>query len=189
MRSLSRNSIAQVVRPIAAITLAAFLLASVGYPLWSGGEGKDLSRPFPCMYRQCGCRNAEQCWRGCCCFSGKEKLAWAKANNVTPPAYVAAAAEREAQKTSIKPSCCAAKKSGACHQVPAVLAESEGSLTAIIEAITCMSHLEQWVALGAIDIARPDFWQLDLPLAGTVVCETTLYSADGSAPAPPPPWS
>jgi hypothetical protein len=175
------------VRPIAAITLGAFLLASVGYPLWSDGEGKDLSQPFPCMYRHCGCRNAQQCWRGCCCFSNKQKLEWAEANNVTPPPYVAAAAERETSQPP-KASCCSTKKSGSCHSAAAPAAEEVLSLTAAIEALTCMSQLEQWVAMGAIDVVRPDQWQLELPFCGRVASVEALYSADGSAPAPPPPW-
>jgi hypothetical protein len=187
MRSLRRNS-TRSVRPVAAITLGAFLLASIGYPLWSGGEGKDLSQPFPCMYRHCGCRNAQQCWRGCCCFSNKQKLAWAKANGVTPPQYVAAAAERETTKPA-KASCCSTKKSDSCHVAVAQPAQDELSLTAVIEALTCMSVLDQWVALGAIDIVRPETRQLELPLCGRVACANVAYSADAAAPAPPPPWS
>jgi hypothetical protein len=188
MRSLCITPDARLNRPIAGLTLAAFLLASVGYPLRSDGEGKDLSQPFPCMYRQCGCRNAQQCWRGCCCFSNKQKLAWAKANNVTPPQFVAAAAEREAGQRA-KASCCAVKKSGSCYSAVSPVAQEGFSLTAVIEAVTCMSQLEQWVALGAIDVAPPNLWQLELPLFGRVGCIDASYSAEGSAPAPPPPWA
>jgi hypothetical protein len=187
MRSLRRGSM-RAIRPIAAITLGAFLLASIGYPLWSNGEAKDLSQPFPCMYRHCGCRNAQQCWRGCCCFSNKQKLAWAEANGVTPPPYVAAAAEKENSHLA-KASCCATKKSGSCQAVAAPVDQEGFSLTAVIEAVTCMSQLEQWVALGAIDVARPELWQLELPVCGHVACADIAYSADGSAPTPPPPWS
>jgi hypothetical protein len=126
-------------RPVVGLTLMAFLLASIGYPLWSGGEGKDLSQPFPCMYRQCGCRNAQQCWGGCCCFSNKQKLAWAKANGVKPPQFVAAAAEQEASQPA-KAKCCATKKSGACQATAAPMDQEASSLTAVIEAVTCMSR-------------------------------------------------
>jgi hypothetical protein len=53
---------------------------------------KDLSQPFPCMFSRCGCNNAEQCWRQCCCHDLRSKLAWARQNNVTPPDYVIAEA-------------------------------------------------------------------------------------------------
>lgn len=61
------------------------------------GSGKDTSVPFPCMLKSCGCRNAEDCWRGCCCFTNTQKLAWASKNNVDVPAYVVDAAHREQQ--------------------------------------------------------------------------------------------
>lgn len=57
---------------------------------------KDLSKPFPCMNRPCGCQNADQCWHECCCFTMREKLAWAEANGIEPPAFVREAAAREA---------------------------------------------------------------------------------------------
>lgn len=179
------------VRPTAAVTLAAFLLASVGYPLWSGGQSKDLSQAFPCMYRECGCRNAEQCWRGCCCFTGQQKLAWAEENNVTPPDYVVAAAQRETERSS-KSSCCSAKQ-GDCSKPAtivksAVVKDAADSLTAVIDALTCLNQLDQWVALGAIDVVRTQPWQLEWPLSGRVYIATFSHSAVGEAPAPPPPW-
>lgn len=64
----------------------------------SGGRGvagKDTSVPFPCMLKACGCRNAEDCWRGCCCFTNTQKLAWARKNSVDVPAYVVDAARHE----------------------------------------------------------------------------------------------
>ena len=64
---------------------------------------KDLSEPFPCQNRPCGCQSAAQCWRKCCCFTDTQKVAWAKANNVKVPDFVLVAAKREleaSQKTS-----------------------------------------------------------------------------------------
>jgi hypothetical protein len=57
---------------------------------------KDLSKPFPCMNRPCGCQNADQCWHSCCCFTMRERLAWAEANGIEPPAFLREAAAREA---------------------------------------------------------------------------------------------
>ncbi len=62
--------------------------------------GKDTSAPFPCQTRACGCRSAKQCWKKCCCFTDTQKVAWAKANRVTLPAFVVDAAKRE---TAIAP--------------------------------------------------------------------------------------
>jgi len=165
-------------------TLAAFLLATVGYPVWSGGTVKDLSQPFPCMHRRCGCRRAAQCWRGCCCFTNQQKLAWAKAKQVAPPEYVVAAAKQETAQEA-KTSCCSTKKSGSCH-----IAKTDGgsALSAVIEAMTCPGQVEQWVAIGAIDIPRIETWQLELPFCGDVAGVNVSYSASALGPAPPPPW-
>jgi hypothetical protein len=87
---------------------------------------KDLSKPFPCMNRPCGCLNADQCWHSCCCFTMREKLAWAEANGVEPPAFVREAAAREALADSSTPPndhcvscedkyCCCCCKSQSSH--------------------------------------------------------------------------
>lgn len=86
-----------------------YLFTSVGLPTPSpaGTRTKDISRPFPCMDRPCGCLTYEACWAGdCCCFTLAEKRAWANAHNITPPTR-AAAVEHE--------SCC---DSGACGTTP-----------------------------------------------------------------------
>lgn len=48
-------------------------------------SGKDLSEPFPCAHRSCGCRSAQKCWESCCCFSHAEKVAWARKHGVQIP--------------------------------------------------------------------------------------------------------
>ena len=173
-------------RLTAATTLAAFLVASVGYPLWSG-EGKDLSKPFPCMHRACGCRTAEQCWRGCCCFSNRQKLAWAREHNVTPPAYVAAAAEREAEESPSSRPCCSAKQGCAAPERMPKQRSAGSAVIYVIDALTCMTHLEQWVAIGAIDVVHCSPWQLELPLTGKVSLCRQFYASLTSDPATPPP--
>lgn len=52
------------------------------------GPSKDCSEPYPCQNCRCGCASAEQCWTSCCCYSLRERLAWARKNNVVPPAFV-----------------------------------------------------------------------------------------------------
>lgn len=66
-------------------------------------NGKDKSVPFPCQDRPCGCATAEQCWTGCCCFTNVEKVAWARRNGVTIPAYVVEAAKKELDVTDSSP--------------------------------------------------------------------------------------
>jgi hypothetical protein len=76
-------------RATATVALVAYLLTATGVPL----PGRDLKRgsqPFPCQGHACGCSSAEQCWKRCCCYSPRQKLAWAQANGVTPPAALVA---------------------------------------------------------------------------------------------------
>ena len=75
---------------------------------------KDLSERFPCENRPCGCRSAAQCWKECCCFSNAQKIAWAKSNNVTTPAFVAVAAARESQLRNLTTNTCC-KSTASCQ--------------------------------------------------------------------------
>jgi hypothetical protein len=91
----------------------AFVLCAVLLPMPIGlrpsdGVEKDLSQPFPCQSRPCGCRSAEQCWKKCCCFTNSQKVAWAKANGVDLPDYVLAAAKKET--AVVKQSCALCSK-------------------------------------------------------------------------------
>lgn len=93
-----RHATAELRRRLVVFSLlVSQVLTATGFPLpaLASTNGKDTSRPFPCMDRACGCMSAEQCWRSCCCFSNREKLAWARANHVEPPDYVLQACEQE----------------------------------------------------------------------------------------------
>jgi hypothetical protein len=81
-------------RGIAVALLAAVCCASSGVPMVRLNR-KDTSRPYPCQDRPCGCASADECWHHCCCMTNKQKLAWAREHDVTPPDYVVAAAARE----------------------------------------------------------------------------------------------
>ncbi len=67
---------------------------------------KDCSVPFPCMNKPCGCRNAEQCYKSCCCSTKAERIAWAKAHDVSEE-YIALAENADEQPAA--KSCCASK--------------------------------------------------------------------------------
>lgn len=103
-------------RLVGLLVLVSFCASFVPLPVSpSPTIDKDRSVAFPCQNRPCGCRSAEQCWKGCCCFSNREKLAWAKANRVVPPAYVVAAAEKEsAEPVCHSGGCCSAKPTVSC---------------------------------------------------------------------------
>ena len=99
MTCLRRNTFWRPVRRRlwAWLALGSYLATVVGLPL-PASSPKDHSQPFPCQNRLCGCQNAEQCWRHCCCFTPEERWAWAEAHHVQPPAY----AERPAGPSSAK---------------------------------------------------------------------------------------
>ena len=90
-------------RGVAAATLLAMLVCQLPAPLAlpTAANGKDRSELYPCRDRPCGCGSAAQCWTGCCCFTNAQKVAWAEANGVTLPAFVRAAAKREAADSEI----------------------------------------------------------------------------------------
>lgn len=94
-------------RATAAFCAASLALATLAIPLPLPQE-KDASEPYPCMNCACGCANAEMCWRECCCHTHAEKLAWARKNGVTPPAFVVALAQAEVAKsaTECQKPCC-----------------------------------------------------------------------------------
>jgi hypothetical protein len=81
-------------RGVAAALLAAVVCGISGVPVVTIGR-KDRSRPYPCQDRPCGCVSADECWHHCCCFTNKQKVAWAHEHGVTPPDFVIAAADRE----------------------------------------------------------------------------------------------
>jgi hypothetical protein len=176
-------------RLMSAATLLAFLVASTGYPVWSAVAQKDLTQPFPCMHRKCGCRNAEQCWRGCCCFTNQQKLAWAKRHGVTAPKYVefAAAEEKSPKKVA---ACCSAGGGNVqgCEAKNAASKKPAKQLGAVFEPLSCQGYAEQWVAVGAIHVALPEVWQIDLPCTGTVLLISEARDSTVIAPPSPPPW-
>lgn len=92
---------------------AWFAIVTSGVPLPAGTPSDKFGAPFPCQSHACGCRSAAACWANCCCFTPEEKLAWARANGVTPPAGTptfdpdATKAESAEKSSPAKRSCCA----------------------------------------------------------------------------------
>lgn len=103
-------------RGVALVALLNYLALAVGLPLPSCSyaameSGVGSSTLHPCSGHRCGCGSAEQCWKSCCCFSTAEKLAWARRNGVTPPAFVVAEAELRpnGNRSPVRKSCCSAR--------------------------------------------------------------------------------
>jgi hypothetical protein len=145
----------QNVRRSSVVLIAVALgLLTAGMPL-PEAPPKKSGDPFPCQHHRCGCVDADQCWRSCCCMTRDQKLSWARRHGVTPPAFVQNSAE-ESFAAASPPSC------GACcqhHRVAgndtqaeqsrAVSAPDEGfSWTWSIHATKCRGLSTYWVAIG-----------------------------------------
>src|SRR5690349_14797315 len=92
------------------LSLALFVFIASGLPV-PVPYAKDLSRAFPCMFSQCGCRNADQCWQTCCCHTAQFRLDWARDHGIQPPpALVAAAAAEPSTMADVEsPAACCAR--------------------------------------------------------------------------------
>lgn len=190
-------------RAVALCALVGFLVGTTGLPLPRMRlPGKDRSQPFPCQDRACGCASAEQCWRGCCCFTNREKLAWAAEHGVTPPDYVFAAAQREKPVAKIV-GCCASQQAAACcerattcsdhdHAADGERAANASPVTIdfvlTIQARKCQGQAELWLALGAVTLPPAKVSPtLESPLCGNALVFVAALSSVSSSPETPPP--
>lgn len=109
---------------LAVVALLAQLVVAVGAPLPAARVAKGASAPFPCQNHPCGCSTPEKGWAGdCCCFTLEEKLAWAEARGIEPPAHVRATVEgrkaaRLKEKQKAKSACCAKHAKLSCCETP-----------------------------------------------------------------------
>jgi hypothetical protein len=175
-------------RGAALLALVGFLAGTLGVPLPAKRIAKDTSRPFPCQARQCGCMNAAQCWRECCCFTDKQKVVWAKANAVELPQFVLTAAQHETEPLTCRSACCS-KKSPA-QPVAASATELTLRFVLAIESRECHGQAEQWLTLGAV-VLPPAPAQLTLvqPACGELYLREACLSSITLSPAAPPPRS
>ena len=159
---------------------------------------KDTSAPFPCQTRACGCRSAKQCWKKCCCFTNTQKVAWAKANRVTLPTFVVAAAKREAPVArQAAEDCCLVHvpqkgETPAEPSLPVVVhSDSPPRVRFVIglEALQC-SGVEQTGAGGLISIQPPQLMTVVISNLGmgevTPLCDTPRTPCVPEPPTPPP---
>ena len=75
-------------RLIAVLLVLAYVATTLGFS-WSARVFEPGAASYPCQAHQCGCRSAEQCWTRCCCFTTSQRLSWAVAHHVQPPAEFA----------------------------------------------------------------------------------------------------
>jgi hypothetical protein len=151
---------ARLRRFIAGISLANYLALLVGLPL-PLPVIKDGSQPFPCQHHRCGCKSADQCWRGCCCFTPAQKLAWARENGITPPPALLLA-EGTHHSDHDEQGCCEAsgthdhladsaqQKSSCCadHHEPSVRVATKRETVIGLHALRCQGGSSVWLGLS-----------------------------------------
>jgi hypothetical protein len=215
-RSRHRRDRVWARRLTAVVSLAGYLLTTVGIPLPASIQ-KERGVAYPCQHHACGCTSAAECWNNCCCYSTSQKLAWAREHNVTPPAQLLAAAEHvhdepedhdaHGETTSAHPqpnSCCA--KSGAhgepagaschaddCSEHAKVSGDADRQASRVtfvscVMARKCRGLAEYWCLSGAA-LPPPSIvtWQFQWDVVERIGCATAPhFSSDDSPPVPPP---
>lgn len=178
-------------------TLAALVVTSLGIAVPVAVQ-KQTDEPYPCMDCPCGCVDAETCWRSCCCHTNAEKVAWARAHGVIPPAYVLAAVEQ--------PDCCE-RQAATCRSAHRsccenVAQDSERPLTwrkprdtgkrrasiVLLQALRCQGLGGSWTLLPPT-IVPPAIQFDDAPDGMTELVALVEESFTGHLPPPdlPPP--
>jgi hypothetical protein len=130
-------------RALATVALVCHFFTAFGFPVPAPAAHNNGGALFPCQDNPCGCPTAEQCWAGdCCCFTLEEKLAWAEANGIEPPAHVRPTIEarksRPAPALKRKKSCCSEDGSREAP-APAVVAPAPRS----VEKSCCAREVKQ----------------------------------------------
>ncbi|QDS96767.1 hypothetical protein HG15A2_00250 [Adhaeretor mobilis] len=179
-----------------ALLVAWFAVVALGVPLPAGNvsggsaEKQAAGERFPCENCPCGCNTAEKCWNNCCCHSPAERLAWAKREGVTPPAYVVAAAAKQAPVRT----CCS--KCGSCSTAETppnsspekTLKQPNGKPSIIVlKAMQCqgLSFASHGIALAPPPERVSVAWNIPVE-PSTVVLPALASDPVFSPPTPPP---
>jgi hypothetical protein len=194
MRTFLLRLRAKLGRALRGVLAAWFAILSLGVSLPSSPAKIASSQPFPCQDHRCGCRDADHCWRSCCCLTREQKFAWALEHGVTPPASFFA----QQSPSLAKPAGCCAKRrdkidsaagrnsvagrklGGACG----------GQVVAMIDAQRCHGEDMSWTVVIPPSL-RPSSIVRDLLAEGTgsaLAGEPALIlCAPSFDPAVPPP--
>ncbi len=166
-----------------------YVTIAIGLPLPLAGR-KDLSRPFLCMYSRCGCQNAEQCYRSCCCHTAAERLAFARSHGDVPPPELLAMVEAEATPiATTKRSCCSDKgcTTPATEPSPSSMERDSYSEVVIQDSLACRGIGLLWQ--HAATALPPPVVELTVSIVEIDVCPVISHTAETllAPPRSPPP--
>jgi hypothetical protein len=159
------------------LSLALFVFVASGLPI-PLPFAKDLSRPFPCMFHQCGCRSAEQCWQSCCCHSAAERVAWARSHQLRPPVDIVEGAQAECLDRS-----CESRKACCTAQPPK---QNSGAIS-LIAALKCRGQHELTAGVPICLPPRPLVWQPLMAVAARASATRPSIPCWFESPPVPPP--
>ncbi|MDA1048971.1 MAG: hypothetical protein O3C40_00625 [Planctomycetota bacterium] len=174
------------------LAFAGVLISSLGIVVLP--EPKQASsQAFPCQGGRCGCSSAAQCWQSCCCTSVAQRLAWAKVNDVTPPAFLIELLATSPDRPLVKePKLCCRHESEQADDADACAVAREREALARVVLISDLNRcrgLSKYIAVfgSAICEPLPDNWSFD-GAAGRWLqtLDESFESPFPSPPIPPP---
>ncbi len=180
------------IRAAGFLALAGVLISSLGIAFVPATR-LSSSQAFPCQGGHCGCSTAAQCWQSCCCTTVDERLAWAEANDVTPPAFLNdLLVDTKARPKPAEPmNCCSheALQAGGTESC-AIDRDSEQSVDFIlISELSRCRGLSKYIAIfgSAICEPLPDAPAFDLtPSFWLQTLDDSFESPLPTPPTPPP---
>lgn len=163
--------------------------------------GVDASQPFPCQQHGCGCSTAAQCWNACCCFSPRERLAWAREHGVETPELLKRQAERSPGDRQAAAACChtespaagacchrGAERAGRAGDDNARCAEAAAGGVQLLRALRCQGIEPSWLLAAPVCMPLPGIGcQSLLPVGTLVLFMRDNHDSPAFAPPVPPP--
>lgn len=184
-----RPGIQRLLKRAIAGFLALWLLllqVPIALPVLTSGD-KDLSIPFPCMHRACGCRSAAQCWKSCCCTTREERIAFAQAHGTPIPGD---ALQTPADSEPAKRECCSTHPPapGPDADSKAHRTDSGRDVVVLISALRCRGLGMTYMQFAGIAVAIPP---ADVPTFESLPIWVTttddlLLAVESVPPTPPP---
>ena len=177
-------------RATAILMVVAYLLTLAGLPTQSS-SARDL-RPFPCQAHRCACQSADACWSHCCCFTQSQRLAWARANDVDPPADEVAGHDAASDSEHDHPAAACCHTPDRNHERPTTACghKSKGASSPGVRAAKCHGVSTLWVTSGAVvPLELTPSWAFDWVVVGRVSATYLDLLTVVLDPAVPPPRS